>query len=105
MRKFSEYSSAGALSVWVKPSLHKRAQPRSSVVLGDFGCDVTCQACQTSSGLSDSVNWPGYEAVKGPFYWPIGTHNVVSRDFILHFFVLRSFGGGPGAWMSNFCQS
>ena len=29
MRKFSEYSSAGALSVWVKPSLHKRAHPRS----------------------------------------------------------------------------
>ena len=40
------------------------------VVLGDFGCDVTCQACrqnspwfQTSSGNSDSANWPEYEAV------------------------------------------
>ena len=42
------------------------------VILGDFGCDVTCQACrenlhyhtrfQASSGNSDSVNWPGYEA-------------------------------------------
>ena len=42
------------------------------VVLGDFGCDVTCQAfrenlhyCtrfQASSGNSDSANWPGYEA-------------------------------------------
>ena len=42
------------------------------VVLGDFGYDVTCQACrenlcyhtrfQASSGNSDSVNWPGYEA-------------------------------------------
>ena len=46
-------------------------------VLCDFGCDVTCQACrenslrtslrycawfQTSSGYSDSANWPGYEA-------------------------------------------
>ena len=66
---------------------------RKFSVLGDFGCDVTCQACQASSGLSDRVNWPGYEVEKGPFYWPIGTHNVVRRDFILHFFVLRSFGG------------
>ena len=43
------------------------------VVLGDFGCDVTCQACrenslgthtrfQASLGNSDSMNWPGYEA-------------------------------------------
>ena len=42
------------------------------VVLGDFGYDVTCQACrenlcyhtrfQASSGNSDSANWPGYEA-------------------------------------------
>ena len=43
------------------------------VVLGDFGWDVTCQACrllvgkictrfQASSGNSDSANWPGYEA-------------------------------------------
>ena len=47
------------------------------VVLGDFGCDVTCQACrenspgtasryrarfQASSGHSDSANRPGYEA-------------------------------------------
>ena len=46
-------------------------------VLCDFRCDVTCQACrensprmsshyrarfQTSSGHSDSANWPGYEA-------------------------------------------
>ena len=46
-------------------------------VLCDFGCDVTCQACrensprtssryrarfQTSSGHSDSANWPVYEA-------------------------------------------
>ena len=46
-------------------------------VLCDFGCDVTFQACrensprtspryrawfQTSSGHSDSANWPGYEA-------------------------------------------
>ena len=46
-------------------------------VLCNFGCDVTCQACrensprtssryrarfQTSSGHSDSANWPGYEA-------------------------------------------
>ena len=45
-------------------------------VLCDFGCDVTFQACrenssrtspryrawfQTSSGHSDSANWPGYE--------------------------------------------
>ena len=30
------------------------------VVLGDFGCDLTCQA---SSGRSDSArDWPGYEA-------------------------------------------
>ena len=39
-----------------------------SVVLGDFRCDVTRQACreiQASSGNSDSANWPGYEAVKG----------------------------------------
>ena len=78
---------------------------RKFSVLGDFGCDVTCQACQASSGLSDRVNWPGYEAEKGPFYWPVGTHNVVGRDFILHFLVLRSFWGGPGAWMSTFCQS
>ena len=55
---------------------------------------------QPGPGLSDSVNWPGYEAEKGPFYWPVGTHNVVNvvrRDFILHFFVLRSFGGGGGS--------
>ena len=42
------------------------------VVLGDFGCDVTCQACrensryrarfQASAGHSDSANRPGYEA-------------------------------------------
>ena len=42
------------------------------VILGDFRCDVTCQACwqnlcyhtrfQASSGNSDSANWPGYEA-------------------------------------------
>ena len=42
------------------------------VVLGDFGYDITCQACwenlhyctrfQASSGNSDSANWPGYEA-------------------------------------------
>ena len=42
------------------------------VVLGDFGCDVTRQACrgsspsyrtrfQASSGHSDSARWPGYE--------------------------------------------
>ena len=49
-------------------------QPATSasfpVVLGDFGCDVTCQACrenyrarfQASSGHSDSANRPGYEA-------------------------------------------
>ena len=41
------------------------------IVLGDFGCDVTCQACwdnsqiryrtfQASSGNFDSANWPGY---------------------------------------------
>ena len=43
------------------------------VVLGDFGCDVFCQACREnslshsvrgSSGNSDSANWPGYEAQK-----------------------------------------
>ena len=49
------------------------------VVLGDFGCDVTCQACwensprtasryrarfQASSGHSDSANRPGYEAAR-----------------------------------------
>ena len=43
------------------------------VVLGDFGCDVTRQACresspsyrtrfQASSRHSDSAKWPGYEA-------------------------------------------
>ena len=42
------------------------------VVLGNFGCDVTCEACrenssylprfQASSGNSNSANWPGYEA-------------------------------------------
>ena len=41
------------------------------VVLGDFVCHVTCQACrensycarfQASSGHSDSANRPGYEA-------------------------------------------
>ena len=42
------------------------------VVLSNFGCDVTCNACwqnfryrtrfQASSGNSDRVNWPGYEA-------------------------------------------
>ena len=34
------------------------------VVIGDFGCDVTCQACrfQASAGNSDSANRPGYEA-------------------------------------------
>ena len=45
------------------------------VVLGDFGFEVTCQACressprtrfptrfQASSGNSDSANWPGSEA-------------------------------------------
>ena len=47
------------------------------LVLGDFGCDATCQACrdnsprtasryrtrfQASSGNSDSSNWPKYEA-------------------------------------------
>jgi len=47
------------------------------VVLGDFGCDVTCHACQenspripsryrawfqASSSNSDSANWPGYKA-------------------------------------------
>ena len=43
------------------------------IVLGDFGCDVTCQACrdnsqiryrtrfQASSGNLDSTNLPGYE--------------------------------------------
>ena len=41
------------------------------IVLGDFGCDVTCQACwdnsqiryrtfQASSGNLDSTSWPGY---------------------------------------------
>ena len=41
------------------------------IVLGDFGCDVTCQACwdnsqiryrtfQASSGNLDSASWPGY---------------------------------------------
>ena len=49
-------------------------------VLCDFRCDVICQACrenslrtsscyrawfQTSSGHSDSVNWPGYEIEAG----------------------------------------
>ena len=49
-------------------------------VFCDFRCDVTCQACrenslrtssryrawfQTSSGHSDSVNWPGYEIEAG----------------------------------------
>ena len=39
------------------------------VVLNDFGCDITRQACweirarfQASSGNPDSANWPGYEA-------------------------------------------
>ena len=43
------------------------------VVLGDFGCEATCQTCrenslrirarfQAASGNSDSANWPGYEA-------------------------------------------
>ena len=32
---------------------------------------------QPGPGLSDSVNWPGYEAEKGPFYWPIATHRAV----------------------------
>ena len=54
----------------------KRERDASSsfrVVLGDLGCDVTCQACrenllrthtrfQASSGNSDSMDWPGYEA-------------------------------------------
>ena len=34
------------------------------VVLGDFGCDVTCQACLENSPPllnSGSANWPGYE--------------------------------------------
>ena len=45
-------------------------------VLGDFGYDVTCQACrknsryrtrfQASSGNSDSATWPGYEAEAEP---------------------------------------
>ena len=53
------------------------------VVLGDFGCDVTCQACrensryrtrfQASSFNSDSGNWPGYE---------VGDHSLLrSRNF------------------------
>ena len=53
------------------------------VVLGDFGCDVTCQACrensryrtrfQASSFNSDSANWPGYE---------VGDHGLLrSRNF------------------------
>ena len=40
------------------------------VVLGDFGCEATCQTCrenslrirarfQAASGNSDSANWPG----------------------------------------------
>ena len=50
-------------------ALHPALVP---VVLGDFGYDVTCQACrenlhyctrfQASSGNSDSANWPGYKA-------------------------------------------
>ena len=45
------------------------------VVLGDFGCEASCQTCrensprirarfQAASGNSDSANWPGYEAEK-----------------------------------------
>ena len=45
------------------------------VVLGNFGCEATCQTCrenssrirarfQAASGNSDSANWPGYEAEK-----------------------------------------
>ena len=48
------------------------------VVLVDFRCDVTCQAWtfayrarfQASSCNSDSVNWPGYEAVSRLFPRP-----------------------------------
>ena len=42
------------------------------VILSNFRCDVTCQACwenlryrtrfEASSGNSENVNWPGYEA-------------------------------------------
>ena len=61
------------------------------VVLGDFECDVTCQACrensprtpspsphltyhawfQASSGNSDSSNWPGYKADEASMKKPL----------------------------------
>ena len=53
-------------------SVEKERLPASfPVVLGDFGYDVTCEACRenspgtassASSGHSDSANRPGYEA-------------------------------------------
>ena len=62
------------------------------VVLGDFGCDVTCQACrensprisryragfQASSGHSDSANRPGYEAT-----WRLVPNRVPNRELAL----------------------
>ena len=55
------------------------------VVLGDFGFDVTCQACPENSPIalgskpplvnSDSANWTGYEA---------GITNSKAQDFGLN---------------------
>ena len=69
------------LTTWSQGNLHYIRlhffQASFPVVLGDFGCDVTCQACRensprtppryrarflASSGNSDSANRPGYEA-------------------------------------------
>ena len=57
MRKFSEYSSAGALSVWVKPSLHKRAQPRSQS--SSAISDVTSPVKHVKPPLVSRIEWTG----------------------------------------------
>ena len=68
------------------------------VVLGDFGCAVTSQACwensprtpsrnrtrfQASSGNSDNANWPGYEALEFEFrlQFSCGSPSTELSDF------------------------
>ena len=79
------------LCVWPTNRRYLRYHPASfPVVLGDFGCDVTCQACrensprfQASSGHSDSANRPGYEAGYQPYlqYLRIDGIKAMSRGF------------------------
>ena len=77
-----KYMYSLSCNVRVSVSLLLCLNPASfPVVLGDFGCDVTCQACrensprtpsryrarfQASAGHSDSANRPGYEAGLNP---------------------------------------